>query len=68
LFAISRLKFTRSKWRRHTPGQVIDKLREAEVKLAKKTAIAQPCKEQAITEPTSSLWREEYGGLKQDQA
>ena len=37
---------------RHTPEQVIAKLREAEDKLAKVTAIAQVCKDLAITENT----------------
>jgi hypothetical protein len=36
----------------HTPEKVIGKLREAEVKLAKGTAIAQVCKDLAITENT----------------
>jgi putative transposase len=54
--------------RRHTPEQVIGKLREAEVKLAKGTAIAQVCKDLAITENTDYRWRREYGGMKVDQA
>jgi putative transposase len=53
---------------RHTPEQVISKLREAEVKLAKGVAIAQVCKELAITENTYYRWRREYGGMKLDQA
>ena len=53
---------------RHTPEQVIAKLREAEVKLAEGTAIAQVCKGLAITEQTYYRWRKEYGGLKLDQA
>ena len=53
---------------RHTPEQVIGKLREAEVKLAKGTAIAQVCKDLAITENTYYRWRREYGGMKVDQA
>ena len=53
---------------RHTPEQVISKLREAEVKLSKGTAIAQVCKDLAITENTYYRWRKEYGGLKLDQA
>ena len=54
--------------RRHTPEQVIAKLREAEVKSAKGTAIAQVCKDLAITEQTYYRWRKEYGGVKLDQA
>ena len=39
---------------RHTPEQIIAKLREAEVKTAKGAAIAQVCKDLAITEETAS--------------
>ena len=53
---------------RHTPEQVIGKLREAEVKLAKGTAIAQVCKDLSVTENTYYRWRREYGGMKLDQA
>ena len=57
-----------AKRRRHTPEQIISKLREAEVKTAKGTSLAQVCKDLAITEQTYYRWRKEYGGLKLDQA
>jgi putative transposase len=57
-----------AKRQRHTPEQVISKLREAEVKLAKGTAIAQVCKDLGVTENTYYRWRKEYGGMKLDQA
>ena len=57
-----------SRKQRHAPEQVIGKLREAEVKTAKGTALAQVCKDLAITEQTYYRWRKEYGGLKLDQA
>ena len=41
-----------AKRQRHTPEQIISKLREAEVKTAKGTAIAQACKDLAVTEQT----------------
>jgi putative transposase len=47
-----------SKRQRHTPEQVIAKLREAEVKLAKVTAIGQVCKDLNITEKTYYRARE----------
>ena len=53
---------------RHTPEQVIGKLREAEVKLAKGTAIGRVCRDLAVTENTYDRWRREYGGMKVDQA
>ena len=48
-----------AKKQRHTPEQIIGKLREAEVKLAQGTAIAQVCKDLAITEPTDYRWSKE---------
>ena len=57
-----------AKKQRHTPEQVIAKLREAEVKLAKGTAIAQVCKDLGVTEPTYYRWRKEYGGVPIEQA
>ena len=53
---------------RHTPEQVIGKPREAEVKIAKGTAIAQVCKGLPVTEGTYYLRCREYGGMKLDQA
>ena len=57
-----------SRKQRHTPEQVIGKLREAEVKPARGTAIAQVGKDLSITENTYYRWRREYGGMKVDQA
>src|ERR687885_340236 len=56
-----------AKRQRHTPEQIISKLREAEVKTAKGTALAQACKDLAVTEQAYYRWRKEYGGLKLDQ-
>jgi putative transposase len=53
---------------RHTPERVIAKLREAEVKPAKGTAIAQVCKDLSITESTYYRWRRECGGMEVDRA
>ena len=57
-----------AKRQRHTPEQVISRLREAEVKTAKGTPIAQVCKDLAVTEQTYYRWRKEFGGMKLDQA
>ena len=54
--------------KRHTAEQIISKLREAEVLLAKGTKIPQVCRKIGITEQTYYRWRKEYGGLKVDQA
>jgi putative transposase len=57
-----------AKKQRHTPEQIIGKLREVEVKLARGTAVALACKDIGVTEQTYYRWRKEYGGLKLDQA
>jgi len=53
---------------RHTVEQILAKLREAEVTLSKGQPVAQVCRTLGITEQTYYRWRNEYGGLKIDQA
>jgi transposase-like protein len=47
---------------RHTPEQIIGKLREAEVALAGGHAVLEVCRTLGITEQTYYRWRKEYGG------
>ena len=54
--------------KRHTPEQIIRKLREAEVELAKGQSTAEVARKLAIAEQTYYRWRKEYGGLRVDQA
>ena len=54
--------------RKHTPEQIIGKLREAEVLLAQGQTVAQVCKMLGVSEQSFYRWRAEYGGLKIDQA
>ncbi|MEN6548664.1 MAG: transposase [Armatimonadia bacterium] len=49
--------------KRFTPEQIIGKLREAEVELAKGATIAQVARKLEITEHTYYRWRTEYGGM-----
>ena len=42
------------KGQRHTPEQIIAKLREAEVEIAKSGSVAAACKKVAVTEETSA--------------
>jgi len=53
--------------KRHTAEQIISKLREAEVLLAKGTKIPQVCRKLGVTEQTYYRWRKEYGGVRRDQ-
>jgi len=53
---------------RHTPEQIINKLREAEVLLSKGMKIPEVCRKIEVTEQTYYRWRKEYGGVRIDQA
>ena len=52
----------------HTPEQIITKLREAEVLLGKGQPVGEACRRIGVTEQTYYRWRQEYGGMRVDQA
>ncbi len=54
--------------KRHTAEQIIRKLREAEVELAKGQTTSEVARKLGIAEQTYYRWRKEYGGLRLDQA
>jgi putative transposase len=54
--------------RRHTPEQVIRKLREAERLIGQGRTIPEAAKELGISEQTYHRWRNQYGGMKADDA
>tara|TARA_R110002111_G_scaffold1162_1_gene8204 strand:- start:10795 stop:11025 length:231 start_codon:yes stop_codon:yes gene_type:complete len=54
--------------KRFTVEQIIQKLREAEVEMARGKTIGLVCKQQGITDQTHYRWRKEYGGIRTDQA
>jgi putative transposase len=56
------------KRRRHTPEQIIRKLRDAERLLGEGKAIPEAAKELGISEQTFHRWRNQYGGMKADDA
>jgi putative transposase len=54
--------------KRHPAEEVITKLRQAEADLAQGLSIAQVCQRLGVSEQTLHRWRNQYGGLKQDEA
>lgn len=56
------------KGKRHTPAQVVAKLRDAEAALAKGASIAQVCKQLGVSEHTYYRWRKQYGQMSPDEA
>jgi putative transposase len=57
---------TDMKRRRHTPEQVVRKLREADRMLAEGKAIPEVTKALEVSENTFHRWRAQYGGMKAD--
>jgi len=49
---------------RHTPEQVIRKLRDADRMLAEQKSIAEIAKELGVSENTYHRWRNQFGGMK----
>lgn len=54
--------------KKYTAEQIVAKLRESEVLLAKGQSLAEVCRQLEITNVTYCRWRKEYGGLRVDQA
>lgn len=56
------------KRRRHTPEQIIRKLREADRLLAEGKATEEVARHLEVSEQTYHRWRAQYGGMKADDA
>ena len=53
--------------KRHTPEQIVRKLRDAEADLAAGMTIGQICQKLEISEATFNRWRNQYGGMKGEE-
>ena len=56
------------KSKRHTPEQIIKKLREADMLIASGKTIGQVAQALEISEQTFHRWRNQYGGMKAEEA
>lgn len=56
------------KKKRHTPEQIIRKLRETDGFLSAGITIAQICQQLEVSEQTFHRWRNLYGGMKANDA
>ncbi|MCA1677743.1 MAG: IS3 family transposase [Actinobacteria bacterium] len=54
------------KRRRHTPEQVIRKLREADRLLGEGKTVGEVARQLEVSEPTYHRWRQQFGGMKAD--
>ncbi len=50
--------------RRHSPDQILSKLRDADVMLADGRPLAEVAKQLEVSEQTYHRWRNQYGGMK----
>ena len=54
--------------RRHTPEQIIRKLREADRLVGEGAGVADVARHLEVSEQTYHRWRNQYGGMKADDA
>ena len=54
--------------RRHTPEQIVRKLREADRLLAEGKEVAEVARHLEVSEATYQRWRSQFGGMKADDA
>jgi|SRR5579875_2708875 putative transposase len=54
--------------RRHTPEQVVRKLREGDRMLGEGAELAEVCRQLEVSEATYHRWRNSYGGMKAEDA
>ena len=54
--------------RRHSPEQIVKKLRDAEVMLSSGKSLEEVLKMLEVSEATFNRWRNQYGGMKREEA
>ena len=57
-----------AKRKRHSPAQIVGKLQEADRRLNAGQNIAQVCQALEVSEATYHRWRNQYGGMKAEEA
>lgn len=57
-----------AKRKRHTAAQIIRKLEDADRRLTAGQSVAQVCQALEVSEPTYHRWRNQYGGMKAEEA
>jgi len=53
---------------RHTPEQIIRKMKTAEKLIAQGTTVDDVCRTLKVSQPTYHRWRQLYGGMKAEEA
>jgi transposase-like protein len=55
------------KRKRHSPEQIVRKLREAEADLAVGKSVEEACRKLGVSQQTYFRWKKEYGGAKAEE-
>ena len=58
----------KKKRKRHTPEQIVRKLRDADVMLTNGKDLAEVLQALEVSEATFNRWRNQYGGMKSEEA
>jgi len=53
--------------KRHSPEQIVRKLREAEAELSRGSPLDRVCRKAGVSEATYHRWKKQYGGMKVDE-
>lgn len=56
------------KRRRHSPEQIVKKLRDADAMLAAGKSVGEVLQALEVSESTLERWRSQYGGMKSEEA
>jgi transposase-like protein len=59
---------TKRRSKRHSPEQIVRKLRDAEAMQNAGKTIGEVCQQLGISEQTFHRWRTQYGGMKAEEA
>ena len=59
---------TKRRRKRHTPEQIIRKLRDAETMLNTGKTLGEVCQQLEISEQSFHRWQTQYGGMKAEEA
>ncbi len=54
--------------KRHSPEQIIRKLRDADAMLSAQKSLGEVCQALEVSEQTLHRWRNQYGGMKAEEA
>lgn len=54
--------------KRHSPEQIVRKLRDADAMLSAGKSVGEVCQALEVSEPTLHRWRNQYGGMKAEEA